>query len=49
MSYQAKVLVVSDPVMRGERVDASGPAVVRALQEAGFEVIEQATVADGAA
>ena len=49
MSYQAKVLVVSDPVMRGERVDASGPAVVRALQDAGFEVIEQATVADGAA
>jgi molybdenum cofactor synthesis domain-containing protein len=49
MSYQAKVLIVSDSVMRGERVDASGPAVVQALQDAGFEVVEQATVADGAA
>jgi molybdopterin adenylyltransferase len=49
MSYQAKVLIVSDSVMRGERVDASGPAVVQALQAAGFEVLEQSTVADGAA
>ncbi len=49
MGYQAKVLIVSDSVMRGERVDASGPAVVQALQAAGFEVVEQSTVADGAA
>ena len=39
MSYQAKVLTVSDSVMRGERQDESGPAVARALQEAGFEVL----------
>lgn len=35
--------------MRGEHVDASGPAVTEALRAAGFEVVEQATVADGAA
>jgi molybdopterin adenylyltransferase len=49
MSYQAKVLTVSDSVMRGERQDESGPAVARALQAAGFEVVEQSAVADGAA
>ncbi|MGA3220341.1 MAG: MogA/MoaB family molybdenum cofactor biosynthesis protein [Acidimicrobiales bacterium] len=49
MGHQAKVLVVSDSVMRGERVDAAGPAVVQALRDAGFEVVEQSTVADGAA
>jgi len=49
MTYQAKVLTVSDSVMRGERQDESGPAVARALQEAGFEVVEQTQVADGAA
>ena len=49
MSYQAKVVTVSDSVMRGERVDESGPAVARALQDAGFEVVEQAQIADGAA
>jgi len=48
MSYQAKVLTVSDSVKRGERVDESGPAVAQALREAGFEVIEEAQVADGA-
>ena len=49
MGHQAKVLIVSDSVMRGERVDSSGPAVVQALRDAGFEVVEQSTVADGAA
>lgn len=49
MAYQAKVLTVSDSVMRGERQDESGPAVARALREAGFEVVEEAQVADGAA
>lgn len=47
MSYQAKVLTVSDSVARGEREDQSGPAVARALEEAGFEVVEQSYVADG--
>jgi molybdenum cofactor synthesis domain-containing protein len=49
MGFQAKVLTVSDSVMRGEREDASGPAVARLLTEAGFEVIEHSAVADGAA
>jgi molybdenum cofactor synthesis domain-containing protein len=47
MSYQAKVLTVSDSVMRGERQDESGPAVVSLLEAAGFEVVEQHRVADG--
>ena len=49
MSYQAKVLTISDSVMRGDREDESGPAVVKALQEAGFEVVERSAVADGVA
>lgn len=49
MTYQAKVLTVSDAVMRGERQDESGPAVAEALRAAGFEVIEQSRVADGTA
>lgn len=49
MSYQAKVLTVSDSVMRGDREDGSGPAVAQALAEAGFEVVEHTQVADGAA
>ena len=49
MSYQAKVLTVSDSVIRGEREDQSGPAVVKALQDAGFEVIEQSAAPDGVA
>ena len=47
--YQAKVLTVSDSVVRGEREDESGPAVAQALTEAGFEVVEQALTADGVA
>jgi len=48
MTYQAKVLTVSDSVKRGDREDVSGPVVAQALREAGFEVVEQAQVADGA-
>jgi molybdopterin adenylyltransferase len=49
MSYQAKVLTISDSVIRGEREDESGPAVAKALQDAGFEVIEQSSAPDGVA
>jgi molybdopterin adenylyltransferase len=49
MTYEAKVLTVSDSVMRGEREDQSGPAVAAALEQAGFKVVEQAVVADGVA
>jgi molybdenum cofactor synthesis domain-containing protein len=48
-SYQAKVLTVSDSVMRGERHDESGPAVAQALSDAGFNVVEQSQVTDGVA
>jgi molybdenum cofactor synthesis domain-containing protein len=49
MNYQAKVLTVSDSVVRGDRQDQSGPAIARALADAGFEVVEQSRVADGRA
>ena len=45
----AKVLTVSDSVMRGERQDESGPAVAEALRQAGFDVVEHSQVADGVA
>lgn len=35
--------------MRGEREDESGPAVAKALRDAGFEVIEHSQVVDGVA
>ena len=44
----AKVLTVSDGVIAGTRVDASGSALVALLEANGFEVVEQRTVADGA-
>jgi molybdopterin adenylyltransferase len=44
----AKVLTVSDGVVHGTREDASGAALVRQLNEAGFEVVEHRVTADGA-
>ncbi|MCE9622014.1 MAG: MogA/MoaB family molybdenum cofactor biosynthesis protein [Actinomycetia bacterium] len=44
---QAKVLTVSDGVVAGTRVDASGAALVGLLTENAFAVVEQAVVADG--
>ncbi len=49
MTHQAKVLTVSDSVVRGEREDQAGPAVVKALTEAGFEVVEVGQAPDGVA
>jgi len=49
MNHQAKVLTVSDSVVRGEREDESGPAVVKALTEAGFDVVEVGQAAGGVA
>jgi molybdopterin adenylyltransferase len=43
----AKVLVVSDGVVAGTRVDNAGPKVVARLTEAGFEVVEHAVTSDG--
>ena len=43
----AKVLTVSDGVIAGTRVDASGAALVELLTANGFTVVEQTVVADG--
>jgi molybdenum cofactor synthesis domain-containing protein len=45
---QAKVLTVSDGVIAGTRVDASGAALVELLTAHGFEVVSRTVVADGA-
>lgn len=44
----AKVLTVSDGVIAGTRVDASGAALFELLQANGFSVVSQTVVADGA-
>jgi molybdenum cofactor synthesis domain-containing protein len=43
----AKVLTVSDGVVHGTRVDASGAALVEQLVGAGFTVVEHRVTADG--
>ena len=48
MELRAKVLTVSDGVVAGTREDRSGPALVRALEAAGFTVEEERVVPDGA-
>lgn len=45
-TFRAAVLTVSDSTVRGERNDLSGPAVVKALEEHHFTVIESRVVAD---
>jgi molybdenum cofactor synthesis domain-containing protein len=45
---QAKVLTVSDGVVHGTRVDRSGSALVELLSGAGWQVVEQRVVSDGA-
>lgn len=45
-SMRAAVLTVSDAGSRGEREDIAGPAVASLLAEAGFEVVQQALLAD---
>jgi molybdenum cofactor synthesis domain-containing protein len=44
----AKVLTVSDGVVAGTRVDASGAALADLLRAHGFEVVDQQVVSDGA-
>ncbi len=46
MQYTAAVITVSDKASRGERVDTSGPAVAKILEEAGFAVVHTAIVPD---
>jgi molybdopterin adenylyltransferase len=45
-TFRAAVLTVSDSCARGERNDASGPAVARTLQEHQFTIVETRVVAD---
>jgi hypothetical protein len=45
-TFRAAVLTVSDSCARGERNDASGPAVARTLQEHQFTIVETRIVAD---
>ena len=47
--WQAAIITLSDKGARGERVDESGPAIAKRLQEAGYEVVEQLLLADEAA
>ena len=44
---RAKVLTVSDGVVAGTRVDASGEALAGQLAAAGFDVVERSLTADG--
>lgn len=44
--FTAAVITVSDKGARGQRVDESGPAAVRMLQEAGYEVVETLILPD---
>ena len=37
MQYTAAVITVSDKASRGERIDTSGPAVRKILEDAGFK------------
>ncbi|NNE44554.1 MAG: MogA/MoaB family molybdenum cofactor biosynthesis protein [Gemmatimonadetes bacterium] len=46
MSYAAAVVTVSDRSFRGEREDASGPALAEALTAAGFSVAGVSVVPD---
>ncbi len=46
MRYTAAVITVSDKASRGERVDTSGPAVQKILEDAGFEVLYTSVVPD---
>ncbi len=47
MTFNAKVLTVSDGVVEGVREDKSGDALVARLQAAGATVVERAVTADG--
>jgi molybdopterin adenylyltransferase len=47
MTYQAKILTISDSVAGGTADDLAGPALARRLGEADFSVEERAVVEDG--
>lgn len=45
--YQAAVITLSDKGARGEREDRSGPAIVKRLEAAGYEIAETLLLPDG--
>jgi molybdopterin adenylyltransferase len=47
MTWQAKVLTVSDGVVAGTREDRSGAALTAHLEAAGFDVVAHIVVEDG--
>ena len=47
LPLQAAVITLSDRCAAGEREDASGPAVAKRLQQAGYTVTEQLVLPDG--
>jgi molybdenum cofactor synthesis domain-containing protein len=47
MTYQAKVVTVSDSVHAGRNEDRAGPLLATRLEEAGFHVVERRVVPDG--
>lgn len=46
MSIRAAVLTISDRSARGERADASGPAIAAQLQELGWQLVATGIIAD---
>ena len=46
VKYTAAVITVSDRSARGERADASGPALAELLRERGYEVVHTGIVPD---
>lgn len=46
MPYTAAVITVSDLGSQGKRVDTSGPAVCKMVEEAGFSVVHTEIVPD---
>ena len=46
MGYTAAVITVSDLGSRGQRVDTSGPAVVKMLEGVGYRVVHTQIVPD---
>lgn len=47
MTFDAKILTVSDSVASGHREDLAGPLLAERLRHVGFNVIEQRVVPDG--
>jgi molybdenum cofactor synthesis domain-containing protein len=46
VNFSAAVITVSDSCARGQRVDASGPAVAALLEKSGFRVVAKQIVQD---